>query len=610
MKDITILIFTHNEEKNIRKCLASARILTKNIIVIDSQSTDKTVRILKEEKVKFYSFPYQRYVEPAREFGIKKASTSWVLILDADERITQPLSSEIKEKIKDEKFSFYFIPRKNIFINHWLKHGGWWPDFQIRLINKKYFLSWPKQIHSTPKIKGEGGYLNNPLLHFFHGDLEAMVEKTAIFEEIEADLLYNASKKANVFIFFRKFFGEFWRRFFKSFGFLDGNIGIIEAIYQAFSKTVTYLFLYEKYLFNKKIGLYNPYLNVLGGGEKHILSIVKVFEDLGFVPYIFWDKDLKKEIKNRLGINFKNLFFLPNIFKKKSFFSFFKVFLTLKKFDYFFYVTDGSYFFSLAKKNFVFAMVPDKSLYQLNFINRLKLSNWCFITNSSFTSYWLKKWGINSYEITPYIDENFFKLKSQKKEKIILCVGRFFSHLHSKRQDIAIKTFKEIKQKNPFFKSFKLILVGGLKAEDKGYFNNLKKIADNDQSIIFKINVSQKELYHLYQKAYFFWHFAGFEINEEKTPQNVEHLGIAPLEAMASFCLTFCYNAGGPKFLVKDGKTGFLFNSKEELMKKMERIITDKEKQEEIKKNAYHFVLTNFSYKVFKEKVKKLISKT
>jgi len=250
--NLTTVIFTHNEEKNIKDCIISARILTKNIIVIDSQSTDKTREVLRKEKIKFYSFPYQKYVEPAREFGIKKAKTNWVLILDADERVTETLSSEIKEKIKNKTFTFYYLPRKNIFIKKWLKHGGWWPDYQIRLINKKYFLSWPRQIHSTPKIEGKGGYLNNPLLHFFHGNLEEMVKKTIVFEKIEADLLYLVSKKANVFIFFRKFFGELWRRFFKSFGFLDGNIGIIEAIYQAFSKTITYLFLYEKYLSTKK----------------------------------------------------------------------------------------------------------------------------------------------------------------------------------------------------------------------------------------------------------------------------------------------------------------------------------------------------------------------
>jgi len=357
----------------------------------------------------------------------------------------------------------------------------------------------------------------------------------------------------------------------------------------------------------KKVALYTPYLDVLGGGEKHILSIIKIFEDFGFTPYVFWDTNLKKKIKRILGLNFKNLFFLPNIFKKKSTLSFFKNLFFLKKFDYFFYVTDGSYFFSLAKKNFVFAMVPDKNLYQLNLVNRLKLLNWQFIANSSFTSFWLKKWGINAWVITPYIDEKLFKLNRQKKEKIILSVGRFFSHLHSKKQDIIIKTFKKIKQKNSLFKNFKLILAGGLKEKDKDYFNYLQKITADNCLVIFKPNISQKELHRLYQKATFFWHFAGYGVDEEKYPQNVEHLGITPLEAMAAGCLTFCYKAGGPRNLIKDGLNGFLFNSEKELIRKMENVIFDKRMQKNIKKNAYDFVFKNFSYEVFKEKVKKLI---
>ena len=357
----------------------------------------------------------------------------------------------------------------------------------------------------------------------------------------------------------------------------------------------------------KKVALYNPYLDVLGGGEKHILSIIKVFEDLGFYSYVFWDKNLIRDIKDRLGLNFKNLIFLSNIFKKRSKLSFFKNLLILRKFDYFFYVPDGSYFFSLAKKNFVFSMVPDKNLYRLNLINRLKLLNWQFISNSFFTHQWLKKWGINSYVISPYIDESVFKLKSQKKEKIILSVGRFFSHLHSKKQDIIIKTFKKIKQKNYFFKNFKLILVGGLKEEDKHYFNYLKKIACNDQSIILKPNVSKRELYSLYQKATFFWHFSGYEIDENQYPQKVEHFGITLLEAMAAGCLTFCYNAGGPKILINNRKTGFLFNDIKELIKEMNDIVADIKTQKTIKKNARDFVLKNFSYQVFKKRVRKII---
>ena len=247
MNNVTVIIHTLDEGKNIGDCINSAKLLTGEIILIDMESTDRTSEIAKSLNVPVFNFPKSNYVEPAREFGIKQAKTDWILILDADERMTEELADEIKSVIRNSQFSNYKIPRKNVFANiKWLRHGGWWPDYQIRLINKKYFINWPKRIHSTPKIKGQLGYLKNSLIHYFHGNLSSMVKKTVIFEDIESELLYKAGKKITTKTFFRKFFAELYRRLIKGLGFLDGTFGMIELIYQAFSKTITYLFLYEK----------------------------------------------------------------------------------------------------------------------------------------------------------------------------------------------------------------------------------------------------------------------------------------------------------------------------------------------------------------------------
>lgn len=244
---IAVVIHTRNEEKNIRECIESARLLTSHITVVDMESTDNTVMLAKALEVHVFSFPAFQYVEPSRKFGIDKARGDWVLILDADERITPELSHEIQDSISSDVYTSYKIPRKNIFGGKkWLKHGGWWPDMQTRLIKKSAFKKWPKEIHSTPTIEGKQGKLTSPLLHYFHGDLESMVEKTIIFEDIESDLLHKAGKTSSVIIMMRKFMGELYRRLIRGAGFLDGRVGIIEGIYQAFSKTITYLYLYEK----------------------------------------------------------------------------------------------------------------------------------------------------------------------------------------------------------------------------------------------------------------------------------------------------------------------------------------------------------------------------
>ncbi len=246
---ITAVIFAKNEGKKIVDSIKNAAILTDQIILVDMGSTDDTATIARKNKVTVYSFPNSKYVELARYFGIKKSSTDWVFIVDADERITDELSKEIKSSIHHSPATYYKVPRKNIFgRKKWLSHGGWWPDFQTRLINKRCFIDWPKRIHSTPAIKGECGYLKSPLEHYFHGDIKNMVDKTIIFEDIESDLLYKAGRDVSTVTFFRKYFAELFRRLVLKVGFMDGTIGIIELMYQAFSKTITYLMLYEKKL--------------------------------------------------------------------------------------------------------------------------------------------------------------------------------------------------------------------------------------------------------------------------------------------------------------------------------------------------------------------------
>jgi len=360
----------------------------------------------------------------------------------------------------------------------------------------------------------------------------------------------------------------------------------------------------------KSIALYNPYLDTLGGGEKHILSILKIFDEQGYQITIFWNNDLTSPIKKKFCLSFNNsLKFIPNIFKDyKPFINPLKTLQTLRTFDYFFYVTDGSYFFSPAKKNFVFCMVPNKKLYQFNPINRLKTLNYQFISNSKFTHQWLKNWGIGNKIIYPFIDNKFIENSNIKKEMVILSVGRFFTHLHAKQQEIIIKLFNKIRQSSKKFADLKLLIAGSCKQENRSYLLYLKNLIKNKPSIILKPNIAFIDLLKFYKKSLFFWHMTGYGIDENRHPEQVEHLGIAPLEAMASGCITFCYNAGGPKEIIQDGKTGFLFNNEQDLIKKMSRIISDSNRQKNIQLQAKKYIEENFSYQVFKQNIKQIIN--
>jgi len=351
----------------------------------------------------------------------------------------------------------------------------------------------------------------------------------------------------------------------------------------------------------KKAALYNPYLATMGGGERLILSILQVLDKNGYDITIFWDEDLTESIKTKLNLTFDHLRFEPNCFKNGSIAN---RLMTLSSFDILFYVPDGSYFFSTAKKNIIYAMVPDKKLYHQSFLNKLKLHNFSFITISEFSKTCLTQRGIQSDIIYPYLPEVFFNDPLVDKEKIILSVGRFFRHLHSKRQDVAIRWFKELIKSESRFAEYRLVLAGSVLPEDETYLAELKDLAEDSPQIEFKVNTSFQELLKLYSTAEYYWHFAGFGIDEHAHPEQTEHLGITPMEAMARGCVTCAYRAGGPKEIIRDGETGYLFLTQEELFEKMKQA---PERNKVMVTAGIEYTKSQFSYNVFQKRVKEVI---
>lgn len=190
-----------------------------------------------------------------RNEGAKKAKFDWLLYVDTDEEVTPLLRKEVEFQITNYKLqiSAFAMPRKNKLLGHYMRWGGWWPDYVIRLIRKETLKGWFGDLHEQPVIEGEIGKLKNPILHDSHRNISDMIEKTNKWSEIEADLLYKSGHpKMNFARFCSAGFREFWYRGVKKLGFLDGTAGIIEIIYQVYSRLITYSKLWELQLQNKK----------------------------------------------------------------------------------------------------------------------------------------------------------------------------------------------------------------------------------------------------------------------------------------------------------------------------------------------------------------------
>ena len=142
---------------------------------------------------------------------------------------------------------------RNIFLGHEMRWGGWYPDFVLRLIKKDKLKGWHGNLHEQPEIVGTICHLKEPLIHTSHRNLSGMVDKTNKWSEIEAKLLYESGHpEMNIFRFFSAGFREAWYRGVVKLGFLDGTVGMIEIIYQTFSRLITYSKLWELQLKNAR----------------------------------------------------------------------------------------------------------------------------------------------------------------------------------------------------------------------------------------------------------------------------------------------------------------------------------------------------------------------
>ncbi len=245
---LSVVILAKNEQKKIVDCFKSV-MWADEVVLIDTGSTDGTLEVAKSFKVKAIRYKGKGSFSDWRDRGRKEATGDWIFYLDADERVTPLLKREIMTVITQNKFTAYARPRRNFIFNKEFKYGGQWPDYNIRLFRSRSLVSWKGDLHEDPIFKGNLGYLKNPVVHLKHESLSEMVEKTNGWSEIEAKLMYEASHPPmNISRFISAMLREFSLRMVRQKAFLDGSEGIIYAMYQVYSRFISYAKLWEMQL--------------------------------------------------------------------------------------------------------------------------------------------------------------------------------------------------------------------------------------------------------------------------------------------------------------------------------------------------------------------------
>ena len=239
---LSVIIITKNAEADLADAIESVKNVADEVIVVDNGSIDRTVDIAKYMKAKVISVEGQDFSQ-LRNKGLKESSGEWFFYLDADERVTKELASEIKKTVELSSYAAYKIKRKNFYFG---RHEWPYIEYLERLFKKSLLRGWRGKLHESPVFDGEAGVLDGFLLHYTHKDLSSMVEKTLEWSKIEAQLRFEAGHPKMVWWrFFRVMATGFTNSYFKQKGWKIGTVGLIESLYQAFSMFITYARLWE-----------------------------------------------------------------------------------------------------------------------------------------------------------------------------------------------------------------------------------------------------------------------------------------------------------------------------------------------------------------------------
>jgi len=242
---ISLVMITFNEERNIEECLESAKWMDE-IIVVDSFSTDRTLEICKRYTQRIFQRPWPGFGKQ-KNFGIEQVALDWIFVLEGDERITGELKQEIEGilQLTENELSVYRVARKNYFYGHWLRWGGQYPDWQIRLFKKGVGSYDDFEPHPGFIFKGMLGDLNNPMIHYTERSISDHFPKLNNYTNWAAEYRVKTCNRVHWYDLAFRPLVTFFQVYFRKQGFRDGVPGFIQAIFKSLYTFVKYAKVWE-----------------------------------------------------------------------------------------------------------------------------------------------------------------------------------------------------------------------------------------------------------------------------------------------------------------------------------------------------------------------------
>lgn len=233
MPRLSLIVITKNEEDAIGRCLRSAAGIADEIVLVDSGSTDRTVEIARSLGAKVLEPADWPGFGPQKQRAQAAASGDWILSLDSDEWIGDGLVREIEAVLRDPAADGYRMPRRNRFMGEIVRHGGWWPDYVLRLYRRERGGFNGNLVHESVVLEGTLGTLENPIEHNTIVSAEDADGKIERYAAIAADELAARGRKSSRALALLRGAAAWLRSFVLQLGVLDGRTGLRVANYQA-----------------------------------------------------------------------------------------------------------------------------------------------------------------------------------------------------------------------------------------------------------------------------------------------------------------------------------------------------------------------------------------
>jgi glycosyltransferase involved in cell wall biosynthesis len=227
MVKLSVVVITLNEEKNLKRCLDSVKNVADEILIVDSLSTDNTVKIAEGYGAKIILQKFLGHIEQ-KNFAVQQASYDWILSLDADECLTPELQENIKETKANPLRNAYRFPRLNNFCGTWIHHSGIYPDAKIRLFNRTKGQWTGENPHDKWVLNDKNekdGFLNCDLLHYSFNSISDYMKKIEKYTEIASRLRVEKGKTYSILKIMIVPQWKFFMDFIVRLGFLDGYAG-------------------------------------------------------------------------------------------------------------------------------------------------------------------------------------------------------------------------------------------------------------------------------------------------------------------------------------------------------------------------------------------------